>query len=118
LVGAEAKLTHDVADKIDTILDVVAPKRKPKGPLGNLKGLFEGRGIRACIAQLLAWTPGKAHADQPNYEYPWPSQAETDVPTGHELFEDEDEQSAWIDCANALSNGAAKTAEAIRRFQV
>lgn len=118
LVGGEAKLTHDVADIIDDLLGRVAARKKSKGSEQNLNELFRSRGVRKQIAQLLAWTPGNATPEQPNYEYPWPAHVETEVPTGHELFKDLAEQSEWVIHAKMLSDGAAKVAEALRRFQL
>jgi HEPN domain-containing protein len=118
LVGGEAKLTHDIANIIDDILSRVAAKRKSTGSEQNLNGLFRSPGVRKRVTQLLAWTPGNATPEQPNYEYPWPARVESEVPTGHELFKDADEQSDWVTHAKTLSDGAAKVAEALRRFQL
>jgi hypothetical protein len=121
LVGVEAPLNHDVADKIDTILSRLLKgkgkgKGKLNGPVQHLKALFEERGLRPAIAKLRAWTPGAATCGEPNYEYPWPAHAETQVPTGHVLFEDPSDHFDWVLKAKSLSDGAAKVAEAMRRY--
>lgn len=114
LVGQTPMLTHEVEICIDSMLRE-ADKRKD--PLARLRGFYKARDARRFAEKLLAWTPGKARAGDPNYEYPWRKDptATLEVPYGHPLFERAGDHQKWIKTTQALSDNVAKIAEAILR---
>lgn len=115
LVGINAPLTHDVEARIDALLRQAATRGRNKGPEQQLARLFRNRGVRRWAKQLLAWTPGNAMPDQPNYEYPWPDRDETETPYQHDLFGESKDRDEWVRHARTLSDEAGKIAEAMLR---
>ncbi len=116
LVGQTPTLTHDVEPAIDGILDRARERRQGDARRG-LPALFRARGVRGTVRQLLDITPGNADPDQPNYEYPWRTDAARDfeLPYAHPLFEDATDQQNWVRIARHLAEETGKIVDALRR---
>ena len=116
LVGQTPTLTHGIDARIDSILRE-ADTRSSGDARRRLRTAFSARAVRGAIRVLLAWTPGAARADEPNYEYPWRRDhaAELEIPCGHALFGDVDDHEEWARIARELSEEAAKILDTVRR---
>lgn len=119
LVGQTPTLTHDVEKEIDSMLRV-AGRHRGTAAQRRICDAFCARGVRRIVRQLLAWTPGNAQPNQPNYEYPWTGAGSGDLatPCGHCLFADPNQRREWVLVTARLAEEAGKIASAVRRGSV